>query len=135
MNLQINIFTKKRSSLIEKSLRFHIVSYWFWSKNILSLLAGKYYGKKKSALWLCVWCWSKKYTESFGGKNILHCAVGFLPLKVEYIFVLTQDSVQIRSKFFLSATLHTQNLLKESLYFDLFPGPFKSANFCSIIVR
>ena len=26
MNLQINIFTKKRSSLIEKSLRFHIVS-------------------------------------------------------------------------------------------------------------
>ena len=64
----------------------------------------------------CVWCWSKKYTESFGGKNILHCAVGFLPLKVEYIFVLTQDSVQIRSKFFLSATLHTQNLLKEIAY-------------------
>ena len=25
MNLKINIFTKKRSSLIEKSLRFHIV--------------------------------------------------------------------------------------------------------------
>ena len=68
MNLQINIFSKKRSSLIEKSLRFHIVSgfdrkiYVFWRenttekkslrfcyvsgvdrKNILSLLAGKTY--------------------------------------------------------------------------------------------
>ena len=41
MNLQINIFTKKRSSLIEKSLRFHIVSGFdrkiyskvFWREN------------------------------------------------------------------------------------------------------
>ena len=31
--------------------------------------------------------------------------------------------------FAISATLHTQKNVKESLYFDLLPGPFKSAIF------
>ena len=37
--------------------------------------------------------------------------------------------------FFLSATLHTQKKVKESLYFDLLPGPFKSANSFLLIVQ
>ena len=59
MNLQINIFTKKRSSLIEKSLRFHIV--------FISLLAGKYYGKK--SLRFC-------YVSGVDRKNILSLLAG-----------------------------------------------------------
>ena len=47
--------------------------------------------------------------------------------KSSIFFVLTQDAVQIRSFFFLSTTLHTQKIVKESLYFDLLPAPFKSA--------
>ena len=56
-------------------------------------------------------------------------AIDFLPLKDLYIFCFAPDAVQIRRIFFLSATLHTQNFLKESLYFDLLPGPFKNAIF------
>ena len=39
------------------------------------------------------------------------------------------DAVQICRIFSLSATLHAQKNVKESLYFDLLPGPFKSAIF------
>ena len=68
MNLQINIFTKKRSSLIEKSLRFHIVFGFdrkiyqvFWRKNTTE--------KKVCAFVMCLVLIEKK-TESFGGKSI-----------------------------------------------------------------
>ena len=36
--------------------------------------------------------------------------------KSSIFFVLTQDAVQIRSFFFLSATLHTQKKVKEIAY-------------------
>ena len=36
---------------------------------------------------------------------------------------------------FLSATLHTQKKVKESLYFDLLPGPLKSATLFFIYIR
>ena len=85
MNLKINIFTKKRSSLIEKSLRFHIVFGFdrkiyqvFWRENTTE--------KKVCAFVMCLVLIEKIYSfESFGGKNISHCAIGFLPLKVKYI--------------------------------------------------
>ena len=73
----------------------------------------------------------QKITKSFGGKKISLEAIDFLPLKVLYIFCFAPDAVQIRRIFFLSATLRTQNFLKESLYFDLLPGPFKNAIFLS----
>ena len=54
MNLQINIFTKKRSSLIEKSLRFHIV--FGFDRKIYQVFWRENTTEKKSALLLCVWC-------------------------------------------------------------------------------
>ena len=54
--------------------------------------------------------------------------------KSSIFFVLTQDAVQIRRFFFLSATLHAQKKVKESLYFDLLPGPFTKRNFFFFII-
>ena len=94
----------------------------------LSLLAGKLFIEKKvCGFELCLQL-SKRYT-SLLARKILHCAVSFLPSKVTYIFCITLDPVQIRRIFFLSATLHTQKKVKESLYFDLSLGPFHSAKF------
>ena len=71
----------------------------------------------------------KKYTKSFGGKKILLWAIDFLQLKVLYIFfVFMLDAVQIRRYFFpLGNPPYAKKSKRDSLYFDLLPGPFKSA--------
>ena len=60
----------------------------------------------------------------------MHRAIDFLPSKESSIyFVLTLDAVQIRRNFFpLGNPPYTKKSKRDSLYFDLLPGPFKSAN-------
>ena len=76
----------------------------------------------------------KIYTSLLAGKILLR-ANDFLPLKVYYTFFSTLDAVQICRNFSLSATLYTQKKVKESLHFDLLPGPFKRASFYFIFVH
>ena len=75
----------------------------------------------------------EKYTKSFGGKIFCSMLTIFSHQNSSIFFVLMLDAVQIRRFFFLSATLHTQKKVKESLYFDQLPGPFKSATLFFII--
>ena len=58
----------------------------------------------------------KKYSKSFGGKNLASSTRFFSHRKPWIYFVLILDSVQIRKNFFLSATLHTQKKGKEIAY-------------------
>ena len=58
----------------------------------------------------------KKYSKSFGGKNLASSTRFFSHRKLRIYFVLILDSVQIRRNFFFSATLHTQKKVKEIAY-------------------
>ena len=83
MNLQINIFTKKRSSLIEKSLRFHIV--FGFDRKIYQVFWRENTTEKKSLRFCYVSGVDRKNIPSLLAGKTLHCAIGFLPLKVKYI--------------------------------------------------
>ena len=66
----------------------------------------------------------------------MHRAIDFLPPKESSIyFVLTLDPVQIRRNFFPLGNPPYAKKSKESLYFDLLPGPFKSANSFLLIAQ
>ena len=53
--------------------------------------------------------------------------------KSSIFFVLTQDAVQIRRNFFpFGHPPYAKKSKRDSLYFDLLPGPFKSATFLFI---
>ena len=93
------------------------------SKEKTKSLGGKFSVEKKSAFFELSSA-IKKYTKSFGGK-ILHRAIDFLPSKESSIyFVLTLDPVQIRRNFFpLGNPPYAKKSKRDSLYFDLLPGP------------
>ena len=53
--------------------------------------------------------------------------------KSSIFFVLTQDAVQIRRNFFpFGHPPYAKKSKRDSLYFDLLQGPFKSATFLFI---
>ena len=105
----------------------------FGQKKNLSLYAGKLSLEKKvCAFELCL-VLIQKYTKSFGGKNL---APIFSYQKSSIFFVLTQDAVQIRRNFFpLGNPPYAKKSKRDSQYFDLFPGPFKSATLFFIYIR
>ena len=85
MNLQINIFTKKRSSLIEKSLRFHIVFGFdrkiyqvFWRENTTE--------KKVRAFVMCLVLIEKIYRVFWREKHIA-LRNWFSPIKSQVYFL------------------------------------------------
>ena len=85
MNLQINIFTKKRSSLIEKSLRFHIVFGFdrkiyqvFWRENTTE--------KKVCAFVMCLVLIEKIYSL-LAGKTYIALCNWFSPIKSQVYFL------------------------------------------------
>ena len=105
------------------------------SKEKTKSLGGKFSVEKKSAFLSCR-VRSKNILSLSAGK-ILHRAIDFLPSKESSIyFVLTLDPVQIRRNFFpLGNPPYAKKSKRDSLYFDLLPGPFKSANSFLLIVQ
>ena len=97
-------------------------------KNFVGMSVGKIWPwKKKSALWIVSNVDPKICL--LAGKILLN-ANDFLPSKVKYIFLLMLDAVQICRIFFpLGNPPYAKKCKKDSLYFDLLPGPFKSAIF------
>ena len=99
----------------------------------------RYNLKKKVGLFVGKTFVKKKTLKSLGGKSfhgkkvfwrekISLEAIDFLPLKVLYIFCFAPDAVQIRRTFSpLSNSPYAKFFKRDSLYFDLLPGPFKSA--------
>ena len=84
-------------------------------------------GKKKSAPLNCVWCWSKNILSLLAGKILLH-AYDFLPSKVKYIFCFNTRCCSNSQIFFsFGNPPYAKKSKRDSLYFDLLPGPFKSA--------
>ena len=72
----------------------------------------------------------KKYPKSFGGKNLASSTRFFSHRKLRINFVLILDSVQIRRNFFPFGNAPCAKKSKrDSLRFDLLPGPLNSADF------
>ena len=91
---------KKKKSLEKKSALLSFV--WFCSKNILSLLAGK----------------------------IARRSSDFLPPTIKYIFCFkTRLCSNSQIFFLLSNTPYAKKSKRDSLYFDLLPGPLKALIF------
>ena len=65
----------------------------------LSLLTGKFSLGKKSALLNGVWLRVKKYTKSFGGKNLAFCK-WFLPVKKQSLFLISNQTLFKSAEFF-----------------------------------
>ena len=77
----------------------------------------------------------KIYTSLLAGKILLR-ANDFLPLKVYYTLVSTLDAVQICRNFSpLGYPPYAKKSKRDSLHFDLLPGPFKRASFYFIFVH
>ena len=101
---------------------------WFFFN--LSLLAGNFTVEKKVCYFELCLVLIKKYSKSFGGKN-LACQRDFFSHRKPWIyFVLILDSVQIRKNFFpFGNPPYAKKRKRDSLYFDLLPGPLNSADF------
>ena len=100
------------------------------------LLAGKLSLEKK----VCAFEWclvsSQKYTKSFGGKNLAPCN-RFVPSKLKvYVWFLARLGSKMQNVFFLLATLHSQNIVKEIAYISSsYQAPFKSEIFFLSFVK
>ena len=71
----------------------------------------------------------QKYTSLLAGKILLN-ANNFLPSKVKYIFCFNARCCSNMQNFFpLGNPPYAKKCKRDSLYFDLLPGPFKSAIF------
>ena len=85
-------------------------------------------GKKGLRFWM-VSDVDKKYTKSFGGKKSCFERLIFSNWKFCIFFcffVFLLDAVQILRNFFpLGNPPYAKKSKRESLYFDLLPGPFK----------
>ena len=77
----------------------------------------------------------KKYSKSFGGKNLASSTRFFSHRKLRIYFVLILDSVQIRRNFFpFGNPPYAKKSKRDSLHFDLLPGPLNSADFFYLLV-
>ena len=69
----------------------------------------------------------QKYTKSFGGKNLAPC-LRFSPIKSQVYFFFNARCCSNSQFFFpLGNPPYAKKSKRDSLYFDLLPGPFKSA--------
>ena len=106
----------------------------FLSKNwcffYVSLLAGNFTVEKKVCTFELCLALIKKYSKSFGEKNLASSARFFSHRKPWIYFVLILDSVQIRKNCFpFGNPPYAKKRKRDSLYFDLLPGPLNSADF------
>ena len=91
-------------------------------------MAGNLFKEKK----VCAFEWClmliKNILSLLAGKN-LALSDWFSPIESSvYFFVFMLDAVQIRRNFFpLGNPPYAKKSKRDSLYFDLLPGPFKSA--------
>ena len=114
---------------------YHCWKTKFWPKKNLSLSAGKLSLEKKvCAFELCL-VLIQKYTKSFGGEKSCSMLTIFSHQKSSIFLVLILDAVQIRRNFFPLGHPPYAKKVKESLYFDLLPGPFRSATLFFIYIR
>ena len=98
----------------------------FVKKKTLKSSGGKSVHGKKSLRFGMVSDVDQK--NNFWREKISLEAIDILPLKVLYIFCFAPDAVQIRRSFSPRSNPPYANFFKrDSLYFDLLPGPFKSA--------
>ena len=73
--------------------------------------------------------------NSFGGKNLASSTRFFSHRKPWIYFVLILDSVQIRKNFFpFGNPPYAKKRKRDSLYFNLLPGPLNSADFLNLLV-
>ena len=76
-----------------------------------------------------------KSIKSFGGKNLASSTRFFSHRKLRINFVLILDSVQIRRNFFpFGNAPYAKKSKRDSLHFDLLPGPLNSADFFYLLV-
>ena len=101
-------------------------------KNFVGMSVGKIGPWKKSLLF--EWCLMliQKYISLLAGKILLN-ANDFLPSKVKYIFCFNARCCSNPQIFFPLGNPPYAKKVKESLYFDQLPGPFKSATLFFII--
>ena len=100
------------------------------SKQIFLLIAGL-----KDALLLCLVLIEKIYWVFWREKHIA-LRNWFSPIISQVYFCFnTRFCSNSQQVFSLGNPPYAKFVKRDSLYFDLFPGPFKSANFRSIIVR
>ena len=99
-----------------------------------SLSAGKLFvAKKVCAFELCP-VLIQKYTKSFGGKNLALC-LRFSPIKSQVYFLFHARCCSNSQIFFpLDNPPCTKKSKRDSLYFDLLPGPFTKRNSFFLII-
>ena len=106
---------------------FFFVFCFFFNR---SLLAGNFTVEKKVCTFELCLALIKKYSKSFGGKNLASSTRFFSHRKLRIYFVLILDSVQIRRNFFpFGNPPYAKKSKRDSLHFDLLPGPLNSADF------
>ena len=101
-----------------------------------SLLAGNFTVEKKVCTFELCLALIKKYSKSFGGKNLASSTRFFSHRKLRIYFVLILDYVQIRRNFFpFGNPPYAKKSKRDSLHFDLLPGPLNSADFFTCTVN
>ena len=76
----------------------------------------------------------QKYTKSFGGKNLAPC-LRFSPIKSQVYFLFSRQMLFKFADFFpLDNPPCTKKSKRDSLYFDLLPGPFTKRNSFFLII-
>ena len=108
-----------------------------FSKNILSLLAGNVLPwKKRSALLNGVWYFVKKYSKSFGGKNLFSLLTDLSHQKKTMLWLAISPLFESAEIFFFSATLHSQKIAKEIAYISAsYQAPLKARIFFIFVVN
>ena len=121
-----------KSTLTRKSFYQKTVFFFFFYR---SLLAGNFTVEKKVCTFELCLALIKKYSKSFGGKNLASSTRFFSHRKLRIYFVLILDSVQIRRNFFpFGNPPYAKKSKRDSLHFDLLPGPLNSADFFYLLV-
>ena len=76
----------------------------------------------------------KKYSKSFGGKNLASSTRFFFSSKAMDIFCFNTRLCSNSQKFFSFRQPSIREKKEKSLYFDLLPGPLNSADFFYLLV-
>ena len=111
----------------------------FLSKNFfffnLSLLAGNFTMEKKVCYFELCLVLIKKNSKSFGGKNLASSTRFFFSSKAMDIFCFNTRLCSNAQNFFPFRQPSIRKKRKrDSLYFDLLPGPLNSADFLNLLV-
>jgi len=77
----------------------------------------------------------KKYSKSFGGKNLFSLLTDLSHQKKDYALTCYQPLFKSAEIFFFSATLHSQKIVKEIAYISAsYQAPLKARIFFFIFV-